>query len=84
MTDEDFWNLLARRGYSHEEIKPLKRGAGDIVFHTGRRLGDSMKEYPCLNSLSPLGRSLPYVSLVGIGAASRLAVKRRPLDQQQF
>jgi len=39
MTDEDFWSFLARRGYSHEDMKSLKKGAGDIVVYTGPHLG---------------------------------------------
>lgn len=40
MTDEEFRAFLIRRGFSMEKIESLRKGAGDIVIHSGPHLGE--------------------------------------------
>jgi hypothetical protein len=39
MTDKEFRDFLKRRGYTDQEIDGLKKGAQNIVIHTGPHLG---------------------------------------------
>lgn len=39
MTDRAFRDFLAERGYSDEQISKVRKGAEDIVFHSGPHLG---------------------------------------------
>ena len=40
MTNEEFKAFLKRRGFSIEKIKTFRKGARDIVIHSGPHLGE--------------------------------------------